>query len=130
MKTAAIVLGALMLFAGIAGFVPQLCPDGKLLGLFAVNGVHNIIHIVTGLAAIAMGMAGPLQARRFFQIFGVVYGLVTVLGFFHGDQPLLGFVAHNMADTWLHLGITAFSLYMGFMHRDAAVTRGPGFSGT
>jgi hypothetical protein len=126
MKTAAIVLGVLMLIAGIAGFVPQLCPNGMLFGIFAVNGIHNVIHIATGLAAIAMGMAGPLQARRFFQIFGVVYALVAVLGFFHGgDQPLLGFIAHNTADTWLHVGIAAFSLFMGFAGRDMPVTRAP-----
>jgi hypothetical protein len=126
MKTAAIVFGVLMLIAGIAGFVPQLCPNGLLFGIFAVNGIHNVIHIATGLAAIAMGMAGPLQARRFFQIFGVVYALVAVLGFFHsGDQPLLGFIAHNTADTWLHGGIAAFSLFMGFAGREAPITRAP-----
>ena len=131
MKTAAIVFGAIMLVAGIAGFVPALGPDGKLLGLFAVNGVHNMIHIVTGVAAIACGMASDIAARRYFQIFGVVYALVAVLGFFHGEQPLLGIVAHNNADTWLHVAIAAFALYMGFAGRNVPSVRpGPGYSGT
>ena len=128
MKTVAIVFGALMLAAGIAGFVPALCPDGKLLGLFAVNGVHNLIHIATGAVAIGCGMASYLAARRFFQVFGIVYALVAVLGFFSPDGMLLGMVAHNRADMWLHVGIAAFALFMGFAHRDAPVARGPGLA--
>jgi hypothetical protein len=126
MKTAAIVFGALMLGAGIAGYIPALTPDGRLLGLFAVDGVHNLVHIATGAAAIACGMASWLAARRFFQVFAVVYGLVALLGFFVGEGQLLGIMAHNMADAWLHVIITAFAAYMGFAHRDMPVARGPG----
>ena len=57
----------------------------------------------------------------FFKIFGVVYGLVAVLGFFAGDQPLLGIIAHNMADMWLHVAIAAVSLYLGFGMKEPAV---------
>jgi hypothetical protein len=49
-----------------------------------------------------------------FQGLGVVYGLVAVLGFFYGSEPILGILANNRADAWLHLGIAAVSLYLGF----------------
>jgi hypothetical protein len=117
MKKTATIFGIVLLAAGILGFVPPLTPDGKLLGLFAVNGVHNAIHIATGLAAIAAGAASEHAARMFFRIFGVVYALVAVLGMIQGDQPLLGIVAHNTADMWLHVAIAAFALYCGFAHR-------------
>ena len=131
MKTIAMIFGAAMLIAGIAGFVPALCPDGKLLGLFAVNGVHNIVHIATGAIAIFCAMSSALAARRFFQIFGVVYGLVAALGFFTPEGALLGVIAHNRADMWLHVAVAAFSLFMGFGYRDTPMARsGPGLSGT
>ena len=129
MKKAAVVFGAIVLAAGIAGFVPALTPEGKLFGIFAVNGAHNIIHIATGVAAILCGMASDLAARRFFQIFGVVYLLTAILGIFHGDRPLLGMVAHNTADMILHFAIAGFSLWMGFARHGALPThRGPGLA--
>ena len=100
---------------GILGFVPALNPDGKLLGLFAVNGMHNIIHLATGVVALIVGYAGDSASKIFFQIFGVIYALVAVLGFVQGDQMLLGMVSNNAADTWLHVAIALVALYLGFM---------------
>jgi hypothetical protein len=82
--------------------------------VFAVNGAHNIVHILTGVIAIAIALASPANMAMFFKIFGVVYALVAVLGFFAGDQPLLGVIAHNTADMWLHIVIAAASLWLGF----------------
>ena len=124
MKRLAMIFGVLYLIAGIAGFVPALCPDGKLFGLFAVDAMHNVVHIASGVAAIAMASAGELWARNFFRIFGVVYGLVTLMGFFASRDGMVLGMAMNMADNFLHLAISAVSLYLGFfwhrepLHRD------------
>jgi len=48
------------------------------------------------------------------KIFGVVYGLVAVLGFVVGDGLLLGLNSNNTADTWLHVVIAIVSLIIGF----------------
>ena len=47
-------------------------------------------------------------------LFGLMYGLVTVLGFAQGEGELLGLVAINVADNYLHLGIAAVCLVLGF----------------
>ncbi len=114
LKTIAIVFGAIFVLIGIAGYIDAVTPEGRLLGLFAVNGPHNIIHLATGAAAIAAGAMSEHASRRFFQIFAVVYGLVTVLGLFVGQGMLLGVVAHNSHDIWLHALITAVSAWLGF----------------
>ena len=57
---------------------------------------------------------GEKASRVFFQAFGVIYGLVAVLGFFYGDAPLLGIVANNAADSVLHVVIAVVALYLGF----------------
>jgi hypothetical protein len=44
-------------------------------------------------------MASIGASKTFFKIFGVVYGLVAVLGFVVGDGMLLGLISNNMADT-------------------------------
>ena len=114
LKKIGLAFGAVFVLVGLAGFVPALTPDGKLLGLFAVNGAHNLVHIATGAIALGIALASPAALSLFFKVFGVVYGLVAVLGYFAGDQPILGIIAHNMADMWLHVAIAAVSLWLGF----------------
>lgn len=112
-QKAATVFGIVLVLVGILGFIPAFTPNGHLLGIFEVNGVHNMIHLISGIAALALSRTHK-NARLYFQIFGVVYGLVTLLGLFYGDNALLGIVAHNVADIFLHLIITAAALYFGF----------------
>lgn len=114
LKKAANVFGWVLLVVGVLGFVPGITTDGHLLGIFDVNTVHNLIHIVSGLAALYLARQGEAQSQMFFKVFGVIYGLVAILGFFSGDMPVLGIVSNNMADTWLHVVIALVSLYLGF----------------
>jgi hypothetical protein len=114
LRNIAYAFGAVFVLIGIAGYIDALTPDGRLFGLFAVNGPHNVIHLATGIAAIGSAAMGAYAARRFFQVFAVVYGLVTVLGLFVGQGMLLGVVAHNHHDIWLHALITAVSAWLGF----------------
>ena len=124
LKKIGLAFGVILLLAGLAGYVPALTPDGKLLGVFAVNGAHNIVHILTGVIALAIALASPANMSMFFKIFGVVYALVAVLGFFAGDQPLLGIIAHNTADMWLHVLIAAATLWIGFGMKEPVVAAG------
>lgn len=115
-KTAAIIFGIFFLVAGIGGYVPALAPGGMLFGIFMVGPVHNIIHIASGLAALLCAFTGA--SKKYFQIFGVVYLLVALLGFVYGNTPLMGMVEHNKADIGLHLVIAAIALYLGFAAHD------------
>ena len=57
MKTLAFVVGVILLAMGVASFVPGLSPDGRLLGILAMDTLRGILFIVTGLVGIAIGMA-------------------------------------------------------------------------
>ena len=114
-KTYARIFGFVALLIGILGFVPGISSGGSgsgyLLGIFAINPLHNMIHIVTGLVAIFAGYyANGSFARMYALVFGLVYALVTVLGFtpLVMDGSLLGLIPVNMADNILgkvtHLG--------------------------
>lgn len=114
-KTAAVLFGAVFLLVGILGFVPAVTKDQMLLGIFHVNAAHNVVHLLSGAIALFAGMTSAGAARVYFRIFGVVYGLVAVMGFMMGDGMLLGLISNNTADTWLHVVIAATSLLLGFM---------------
>jgi hypothetical protein len=112
--TIAKIFGAVFVAVGILGFIPATAPNGHLLGIFHINAVHNVIHLATGLVALGVGFTGAHAAKAFFRIFGVVYGLVAILGFAAGDRDILGLIANNMADAWLHVGISVVALFLGF----------------
>lgn len=126
LKKLVTLVGIALVAAGVLGFVPAAAPNGLLFGLFHVNTAHNLVHIVSGVAALAAGYGGCCGVckcadwwtpRMFFRVFGVVYGIVAVLGFWHGDAPVLGYIANNFADNVLHTVIAVVSLYLGFVHK-------------
>lgn len=121
-QTLAWVFGVVLTLVGVLGFVPGVTADGMLLGIFAVDGLHSIVHIVSGLAALAAAW-GMYSARMYFQVFGVVYGIVAVLGFVMGGAILF---ETNMADNLLHLVIAAVALYAGFMMKESSATASAG----
>lgn len=123
LKQLAVVFGIVFVLVGVLGFVPGVTPDGHLLGIFHVNALHNVVHLLSGVIALGVGFAGTEASKRYFQIFGVVYGLVALLGFLFGDAPILGLVANNAPDTGLHLVIAAAALYLGFTSAEPLAQR-------
>jgi hypothetical protein len=112
-QKAATVFGVVFVVVGILGFVPAFTPNGHLLGIFEVDSVHNVIHLLSGVVAL-LAATTHKNARLYFQVFGIVYGLVTIAGVISGENSLFGFIAHNVADIFLHAIITIAALYLGF----------------
>ena len=117
-KTFALIFGVVFLLIGFLGFVPSFTPNGNLLGIFQVNALHNMVHVLSGLVAIVAAMAGLYYAKLYFKVFGVVYALVTVLGFLTGDGLIGGLLPVNMADNLLHVVIAVAALYIGFAMKE------------
>lgn len=113
-KKLTMILGWVFVIVGVLGFVPGITNNEMLLGIFRVNALHNIIHLLSGAAAIYAASVGYKSARMYAQIFGIVYALVAILGFVYGDNSILGIVSSNMADTWLHVVLAVVILYLGF----------------
>ena len=122
LKRIAMIFGILFIVGGLLCYVPAANPGGKLLGVFDVNGTHNLVHFATGIVALVVGFASEKASRIFFQVFGIVYAAVAALGFYYGDQPLLGLVSSNVANTWLHVVVALISLYLGFMMQPQQAT--------
>lgn len=121
-KRIAIAFGVIFMIVGVLGFIPAVTPitddevTGRLLGVFAVDPAHNVVHLVTGLIAVAVGLASEEASRMYFKVFGVIYGLVALLGFGYGNAPILGLIANNLADAVLHAVIAVVALFLGFGH--------------
>jgi hypothetical protein len=116
------VFGIVFLIVGVLGFVPALTPGGHLLGIFEVDPLHNVIHLLSGVLALGAAWAGS-YARLYFQVFGIVYAVVAVAGFLQGDT-VLGLIATNTADHVLHLAIAAVALWAGFGMKRGSMAMG------
>jgi hypothetical protein len=57
MKAVALVLGVVLLALGVAGFIPDLNPDGRLFGQIPMNTVYSVLFVLSGIAGIAIGMS-------------------------------------------------------------------------
>jgi hypothetical protein len=113
-KSAAMLFGIVFLAIGILGFVPGITKDEMLLGIFMVNPAHSVVHIASGVVALLCAMSGAGAARIYFQIFGIVYAIVAILGFMQPNGMLFGLISNNPPDTWLHVAIAVVSLLLGF----------------
>ena len=106
------IFGWVFLLIGIIGlYYARTMEMGMLLGVFPVNLLHNVVHILFGIWGImaARSFAG---AKTYAQIGGVVYLLLAVLGFFM--PTLFGIVPIGGNDIWLHAVLAAGLAFIGF----------------
>ena len=88
-------LGIFFVAIGIAGIVKP-----GFLGLH-LSVLHNVIHLVSGVAAIWCGYSDdPKRAYHFATAFGVLYGFLGIAGFVMGEPGYPG-VGHMEADNFL-----------------------------
>jgi hypothetical protein len=106
----ALVIGLTLVVAGIAGFFYSASfatgdgsERGAVLGILDVNGWHNLVHIASGAAGLFV--AGSYRGARAYALgLGVVYLIVTLLGFVAGDgEEILNLIPVNTEDNFLHL---------------------------
>jgi arginine exporter protein ArgO len=131
-----LIVGIVFLVVGIAGFIPGLTTNmdqmsfaghdsmSMLLGVFQVSVLHNIVHLLYGIAGVAF--ARSRRGSRNYLIWGgVVYAVIWLYGlFFGGDMPA-NFVPLNSADNWLHLFLAVAMILLGIFlsPRGAGVDR-------
>lgn len=125
LQLAALGVGAVFLLVGILGFIPGITTnyadmtfaghdsEAKLLGLFQVNILHNIVHLLFGVVGLAAARAW--EASRLFLIGGGAFYLVLWLyGLVIDLDTVANFVSLNTADNWLHLGLGIGMIGLGF----------------
>jgi hypothetical protein len=127
-----LLAGLALLLAGVLGFISDSSFDtgsnvqGDTFLGFEVNAIHNLIHVASGLVLLA---ASPKRAsaKAVALGFGLVYGVVAVIGLIDGSD-VLGLIPVNSADNVLHIVLAALGIITGLMsrsdHRRADATTG------
>jgi hypothetical protein len=127
-RTFALVAGIIYVAVGLLGFVPgatQSPPAGTpgltvdagygyLLGLFPVNALHNVVHLLVGVLGLA-AYFGKVEARLFARGLAIVYGVLAVMGLIPALNTTLGLVPIFGHDVWLHALTAAIAAYVGWL---------------
>ena len=113
--------GVIYLLVGLLGFTVSGGHDfagtdgGKLLGLFMVNPLHNIAHLLIGALLLAAALrGGEAAASRMNTLVGGLYLVLGVIGLFILSNDV-NILALNGADNVLHFGSAAVLLAVGLM---------------
>lgn len=126
----ALIIGIVYLLVGIMGFVPGLLHEtvhsgvtvnsfeGDLLGIFPVNVLHSLVHLVVGALGVASyrSFAG---SRTFARGLAIFYGLLAIMGLIPGLNTTFGLIPISGNDIWLHALTALISAYFGFVDREA-----------
>ncbi len=135
-RTFALIWGIGFLLAGGSGFIPGLWhpapghyPDlivetfyGDALGLFPVNVLHNIVHLLFGLWGLAASRRAG-AAKTYARIVAVSYGVLIVMGLVPALSTTFGFIPLFGNDVLLHAVLALPAAYFGFVHRDRVAGR-------
>jgi hypothetical protein len=135
-RTFATLVGAAFLAVGILGFVPGITTNyddmafaghdsgAKLLGLFQVSVLHNLVHVAFGVAGLIAARAGWRVARNYLLGGGVIYLLLWLYGLVIDKNDDVNFVPLNRADDWLHFALGVGMIGLGVLAgRDAGDRR-------
>ena len=126
LQTAAAAVGAVFLLVGVLGFVPGITTDydsmefaghesgALLLGIFEVSVLHNIVHLLFGVAGLALARSWS-GARAFLLGGGAIYLVLWIYGLLIDQESAANFVPLNDADNWLHFLLGAGMLGLGVL---------------
>jgi hypothetical protein len=127
----AVLVSVVFVLVGILGFIPGITTHygdlsfaghdsgAKLLGLFQVSILHNIVHLLFGL--VGLGLAKTVEGARTFLVGGgVVYLVLWLIGVIAAGD----WIPVNTADNWLHLALGVGMIALGYVtSRPARVAR-------
>lgn len=117
-QRAAQILGWAFLVVGLLGFFfsrgsmeadTEMAP--RLLGLFPVNLLHNLVHLGSGAWGV-MAARSHGAAANYLRIFGVIYLLLVPLALVAPDT--FGIMPIGSHDIWLHALLGLALVYFGF----------------
>jgi ABC-type transport system involved in multi-copper enzyme maturation permease subunit len=125
-QTLTLVIGAVFLLVGIAGFFVTgfknfAEPSDATLLIFDVNPLHNIVHLLLGAAGVSLARTVD-GARTYGMLLAVGYGLAFIYGLVAVGNKDLNFLNINQADNILHILSALAGVAIVMMSRRPATT--------
>ncbi len=124
-QKAAMLFGIIFLVVGILGFIPGITSDydqlttfddqgAKLLGIFGVNILENIAHLLFGIAGLALASTWA-GAKNYFIWGGLIYVALWLYGLIIEEESSANFLGLNNPSNWLHLVLGLAMIAAGYL---------------
>ena len=120
------VFGVIFIVVALLGFITPggmamatATDTGLLLGMFPVNLLHNIVHLLFGIWGLAASRSWG-GSKSYFTIAGAIYAVLTCVGFLSPSG--FGLVPLGGNDIWLHAVLAIAMLGIGLTAKPAATT--------
>lgn len=123
----ALAIGVFYVLIAILGFIPGVLSEpapepavtvdtlyGRLLGLFPVNILHTIVHLIVGIwGVVAYGRYA--SARTYSRTIAVIFGVLAIMGLIPGLNTVFGLIPLFSHDIWLHAVTAILAAYFGWV---------------
>ncbi|HKP74489.1 MAG TPA: DUF4383 domain-containing protein [Longimicrobiaceae bacterium] len=118
----ALIFGVVFVLVAVLGFITpggtsMDATGGMLLGMFPVNLLHNVVHLLFGVWGVLASRTWP-AARTYCRIGGIIYLVLTVLGFV--APTTFGLIPIGGNDIWLHALLGIVLAGVGFTDKGPA----------
>ena len=121
----AMIFGVVFILVALLGFITkggtsmaaEMDTAPKLLGLFPVNLLHNLVHLLFGVWGVLAARTWP-AAKTYCQVGGAIYIVLTILGFI--APTTFGLIPIGGNDIWLHAVLGIALAAVGFTDRGPA----------
>ena len=125
-----LAFGSAYLLVGLLGFLPDaivishrhdaLHGEGLLLGVFAINSIHNIAHLALG-ATLVWGAQFSKTPQRMYEVMALVFFILVAGSFI---APIVEGINLNLPDTFLHLASSVLALWLSIERSKQATASG------
>ncbi|MFZ6028382.1 MAG: DUF4383 domain-containing protein [Chloroflexota bacterium] len=125
-----LIFGIVYILIGLMGFIPAILaapqadtPNvtvntlyGFLFGIFAVNLIHSLVHLLAGIWGVIAYRSFD-ASRTFAKASSILFGLLAVMGLIPGLNTFFGLIPLFGHDIWLHALSAVIAGYFGFVYR-------------
>ncbi|MBX4198799.1 DUF4383 domain-containing protein [Candidatus Parcubacteria bacterium] len=120
-KKFAMIFGWIFIVLGVLGFFNNPLIGSSSGALFMADTAHNLVHLISGIIFLWVAYGAAHKAATTLKVFGVIYLLMALLGFFSSTGSVLGLVMVNAADNWLHLILGIIFLWGAMSKRSGSM---------
>lgn len=119
------VYAILFFFLGSLAHIPMINENGVTLGIFSLQWYDDVLHYASGVWAAIAAWTSFKASEFYFKLFGIIYGLDGVMGFFLGQGYLdggiflKGITPLDLTTRFLanipHIAIGGIAVFIGFV---------------
>jgi Domain of unknown function (DUF4383) len=120
-KRVAMIFGVIFILVGLLGFAYPgglamgVMNPGRILGLFPVNLLHNLVHILFGIWGL-MAARAYSSAQTFCKLGGFIYLCLALLGLV--EPTTFGLIPIGENDVFLHTALGVLLVWVGYVSKD------------